>query len=122
MKVLQLPLSEIGFYSKLMLDYTEGHPDLVPFYKYVPHLDSFPDVIENRNQFPFYRDELVTVLSAQHHAYFEKFPLVKSNVVSILNANTFTVTTGHQLCIAVGPSYFIYKIISTIKLSQVVKA
>jgi bacillithiol synthase len=74
MKVLQLPLSEIGFYSKLMLDYTEGHPDLVPFYKYIPHLDSFPDVIENRNQFPFHRVELVSELNAQNNSYFEKFP------------------------------------------------
>ena len=122
MKVLQLPLSEIGFYSKLMLDYTEGHPDLVPFYKYIPHLNSFPDVIENRNQFPFHRVELVSELNAQNNSYFEKFPLVKSNVDSIANANTFTVTTGHQLCIAGGPSYFIYKIISTIKLAQELKA
>lgn len=122
MKVHQLPLSEIGFYSKLMLDYTEGHPDLVPFYKYVPHLDSFPDVIENRNQFPFHRVELVSELNAQNNSYFEKFPLLKSNVDSIANANTFTVTTGHQLCIAGGPSYFIYKIISTIKLASELKA
>lgn len=121
MNVLQLPLSEIGFYSKLMLDYTEGHPDLVPFYKYIPHLNSFPDVIENRNQFPFHRVELVSELTAQHAAYFEKFPLVKSNVDSIAHANTFTVTTGHQLCIAGGPSYFIYKIISTIKLASELK-
>ena len=122
MKVLQLPLSEIGFNSKLMLDYTEGHPDLVPFYKYIPHLNSFPDVIENRNQFPFHRVELVSELNAQNNSYFEKFPLVKSNVDSIANTNTYTVTTGHQLCIAGGPSYFIYKIISTIKLAQELKA
>jgi bacillithiol synthase len=122
MNVQQLPLSEIGFYSKLMLDYTEGHPDLVPFYQYIPHLDSFPDVIENRNQFPFHRLELVDELTVQNAAYFEKYPAVKANINSLRDAKTYTVTTGHQLCIAGGPSYFIYKIISTIKLSLELKA
>jgi bacillithiol synthase len=49
-------------------------------------------------------------------------PILKNFHDSIANANTYTVTTGHQLCIAGGPSYFIYKIISTIKLAQELKA
>ena len=36
----------------------------------------------------------------------------------MLEKNTFTITTGHQLCLFTGPLYFIYKIISTINLTE----
>ena len=39
----------------------------------------------------------------------------------IENINTFTVTTGHQLSLFTGPLYFLYKIISTINLSEELK-
>ncbi|GIS08121.1 MAG: hypothetical protein CM15mP112_02330 [Flavobacteriales bacterium] len=32
--------------------------------------------------------------------------------------NTYTVTTGHQLCLFTGPLFFIYKIFSTINLVE----
>ena len=35
--------------------------------------------------------------------------------------NTFTDTTGHQLCVFGGPMFFIYKIITTINLTQKLK-
>ena len=40
---------------------------------------------------------------------------------SILDKNTYTVTTGHQLNIFTGPLYFIYKIFSTINLTEILK-
>lgn len=45
-------------------------------------------------------------------------PQEQSNIQAIGKAKTFTVTTGHQLCLATGPAYFIYKILNTIKLAQ----
>ncbi|MBK7818598.1 MAG: bacillithiol biosynthesis BshC [Sphingobacteriaceae bacterium] len=41
-----------------------------------------------------------------------------ANISQLGNTNCFTVTTGHQLCLFTGPLYFIYKIISTINLSE----
>ncbi|MEZ4841193.1 MAG: bacillithiol biosynthesis BshC [Flavobacteriaceae bacterium] len=35
--------------------------------------------------------------------------------------NTFTVVTGHQLNLFTGPLYFLYKIISTINLTEKLK-
>ena len=46
---------------------------------------------------------------------------MKNNIQSIAQENTFTVATGHQLCLFIGPLYFIYKIISTLNLSEKLK-
>ena len=42
----------------------------------------------------------------------------KENIQELLNDNTFTITTGHQLSIFTGPIYFIYKILHTIRLTE----
>jgi bacillithiol biosynthesis cysteine-adding enzyme BshC len=42
----------------------------------------------------------------------------KENIDSLLKPSTFTVTTGHQICLLTGPLYFIYKIASTIRLAE----
>jgi bacillithiol biosynthesis cysteine-adding enzyme BshC len=47
---------------------------------------------------------------------------VKANLELLQDSNTFSVTTGHQLCLMTGPLYFIYKILHVIKLSEELKA
>ena len=42
---------------------------------------------------------------------------LRSNLHLLQEPNTFTITTGHQLCLMTGPLYFIYKILHVIKLS-----
>ena len=41
---------------------------------------------------------------------------LNNNINSLLDEKTFSVTSGHQLSLFSGPIYFIYKIISTIKI------
>ena len=41
---------------------------------------------------------------------------LNNNINSLLDDQTFSVTSGHQLSLFSGPIYFIYKIISTIKI------
>ena len=41
-----------------------------------------------------------------------------NNIDALLSNNTYTITTGHQLCLFTGPLYVIYKIISAINLSR----
>ncbi|MDB5130930.1 MAG: bacillithiol biosynthesis cysteine-adding enzyme BshC [Mucilaginibacter sp.] len=47
--------------------------------------------------------------------------LVHANISLLASNNTYTITTGHQLNIFAGPLYFIYKIVTAIKLSQQLK-
>ncbi len=43
---------------------------------------------------------------------------VEDNISALLNANTFTVTTGHQLSLFTGPVFFVYKILHVIRLCE----
>lgn len=43
---------------------------------------------------------------------------LKDNLSLLSQANTFCITTGHQLCLMTGPIYFIYKILHVIKLAE----
>ncbi|MFN8153472.1 MAG: bacillithiol biosynthesis cysteine-adding enzyme BshC [Bacteroidia bacterium] len=118
MKAHKLPLSETGIYGKMMMDYLEGHPLLREFYKYIPAIESFPDAIRDRMEFPFHREELAGELTDQHRAWFGKYPQLEQQINTLRSNNTFTVTTGHQPCLAGGPMFFFYKLITTINLAH----
>ncbi len=47
--------------------------------------------------------------------------MTSGNIQLLKDANTFTITTGHQLNLFTGPLYFIYKIASTINLCKQLK-
>src|SRR4051812_30521818 len=106
-----------GYFSKMMIDYVRGNEKLKPFYKYPVSLDGIKASIEARKQFDTPRDLLVQELSKQyqHISLGEK---QQQNLQSLLDNNTFTVTTAHQPNIFTGPLYFIYKIIHAIKLAE----
>lgn len=63
------------------------------------------------------RPLLVSRLKAQNGA-LDLSELSKKNIDALLKPDTFTITTGHQLCLLTGPLYFVHKILSTIKLCQ----
>ena len=63
------------------------------------------------------RELLTKVLDEKYKDLFVSEKL-KSNLNRLKEAHTFTITTGHQLCLMTGPLYFIYKILHVIKLSE----
>ncbi len=67
------------------------------------------------------RKLLVSKLIEQYSS-FAVHDKVEANIELLLDENTFTVTTGHQLCLLGGPAYFIYKIVSTIKACELCAA
>lgn len=62
--------------------------------------------------------ELLTKVLDEKYKNLSVSGKLKSNLNSFKEANTFTITTGHQLCFMTGPLYFIYKILHVIKLSE----
>ncbi len=65
------------------------------------------------------RKTLVDVIKKQYENIIVKDDVkVIDNINLLLDENTFTVTTGQQLHLFLGPAFVIYKIISTIKAAE----
>jgi len=115
-----------GYFSPLMSDYLNQRPDLKSLYNRFPTLENFEEqIIEKKNNFNdndnFKRQVLVNVLEKQYSGFVVSNETL-NNIKLLNNPNTFTVTTGHQLNLFSGPLYFLYKIISTINLTNELKA
>lgn len=113
-----IPLEISNQVSPLILDYTNEKKATQPFYTYPNNLEGFKSKIQSTQFTKTQRALLVQQLKQQYAT--NNIPAPK-RIDSLLNENTFVVTTGHQLCLFGGPQYFIHKIVSTIKLAQQLK-
>ena len=105
--------SSIGL-SGLVQKYLSNDLSIAPFTNGAPSLEK---MIAAANSSRFNSNQrllLVGALKKQH----SEFPAIQSRIDLFSNENTFTVTTGHQLCLATGPLYFIYKIASACSLAR----
>ena len=117
MTVHSVDLRSTGQFPALLLDYLDEKPSLKAFYDVFPTIENTGSVIEKRQKFdPEKRKTLVRVLEKQYLG-IDHLP----DFSALLDENTFTVTTGHQLNIFTGPLYIIYKIVTTIKLARAMR-
>ena len=121
MRVEKIPYHQTKSFSKFILDYISGDKSLAPFYNRAPKLENFKAQIQEKQKQSINRKVLVEALN-QQYVGLETTEIVKVNIQSLADENTFTVATGHQLCLFTGPLYFIYKIISTLNLVETLKA
>ncbi|MEZ4903204.1 MAG: bacillithiol biosynthesis cysteine-adding enzyme BshC [Spirosomataceae bacterium] len=113
-----LPLATTGAFPSLFLDYIAQKDALQPFYGHFPILQNFEKQLQQKSlDNHLDRHLLVKVLEKQYKSLENK-----PNLRLLAEANTFTVTTGHQLNIFTGPLYVIYKIVTTINLAGQLKA
>ena len=120
MSSIKIPYRKIKFLSPLVQDYLSENAKLSSFYGRYNTIDSFHNQMQEKSIFPIDRKILVEVLKKQNQA-IDLSDLTQSNIESLESTDTFTITTGHQLCIFTGPLYFLYKIVSTINLSLTLK-
>jgi bacillithiol biosynthesis cysteine-adding enzyme BshC len=111
-------VAQPGF-TQLIQDYVDQKPQLRPFITDFPTKDNVLKHLSTASFSPSKRNVLVEALKAQYHSAEMELP---SSVDSLIDENTFVVTTGHQLSLYGGAKYFIHKIISTIQLSRVLNA
>ncbi len=113
----QIDLAEVGSFPKLFTDYISKQEHTQKFYNYYPDIQGFSSILQERKFTQEKREVLVSVLNEQYKKIANK-----PDFQSLLDDNTYTVTTGHQLNIFTGPLYVIYKIITCINLAKKLKA
>ena len=116
----KIPYTKISFFSKLVQDYLAQNERLAPFYNRHNTIENFIPQISEKEKHDIDRSLLVEVLNEQYKG-IELSEDTENNISSLSNKKSFTVTTGHQLCLFSGPLYCIYKILSAINLSEKLK-
>ncbi|MEM7485443.1 MAG: bacillithiol biosynthesis cysteine-adding enzyme BshC [Bacteroidota bacterium] len=122
MEVDCIPFKETGYFSKLICDYLDQKEDLTPFYNRFPHLENFEDQLKEK-AFNYPAPNRKILVEALHGQYkdFQVSDATAEKIALLAHEKTFTVVTGHQLNLFTGPLYFLYKIISTINLTEQLK-
>jgi len=117
-----IPFKDTNYFSSLICDYLDEKDSLKPFYNRFPNLENFKGQMEEKtSQFSEKsRTVLVESLKTQYQDLAASDKTI-ANINALLQKNTFTITTGHQLNLFTGPLYFFYKIISTINLCSELK-
>ena len=115
------PINLTGLFSSLFEDYISQSEKVKPFYSDHIHKKDFASYFEKNSFNDLNRTQLVQALKKQSVLVKNTSADTSTNIELLSNTTTFTVTTGHQLCLFTGPLYFIYKIVSAINLCKTLK-
>ncbi|HOY48142.1 MAG TPA: bacillithiol biosynthesis cysteine-adding enzyme BshC [Flavobacteriales bacterium] len=113
-----VPYRKTGKFQPIVCDYLDQDPFLKPFYEAAPTLDNFQHFIHQKSQKTVDRVVLTEVLRDQYKQAGILDSIVEEQISKLLSEHTFTITTGQQTGILLGPLYSPLKIISAIKMSQ----
>lgn len=117
MKVLNFNSDELLHFESLISDFLAQKPDISDLVSSFPSFENCQTDASSKEFSPENRSLLCKVIARQYDG-LSITSEVQKNIDALASNKTFTITTGHQLCLFTGPLYFIYKIISVIKLCQ----
>ncbi|HLQ99126.1 MAG TPA: bacillithiol biosynthesis cysteine-adding enzyme BshC [Sphingobacterium sp.] len=120
MKAAYIDYQDTHSFSKLLLSYLDEKQDVSSFYGNKPTFEGFEKQIKTKAAFA-HREVLTDTVAKQYSAMAAEDAETLRNIELLRDENTFTVTTGHQLNIFTGPLYFVFKIVSTIRLARDLK-
>ena len=107
-----------GVLNALLNDYLDREPNLRAFYSEYPDIEGFRQLLAAAPYSDFNHQRLSDLLKQQTQRVANTPAGVFSAIERLSRPGSYTVTTGHQLCLFTGPLYFIYKIFSTINLAE----
>ena len=116
-----LPLADTNLFSNLFLDYVNDSEKVKPFFQFHISKNDFRSYLKDTSFEKINRLVLVEALKAQSSLVNNTSTFSLNHISELIKENTYTITTGHQLCLFTGPLYFIYKIASTINLCKALK-
>jgi bacillithiol biosynthesis cysteine-adding enzyme BshC len=111
-------IQQTKLFSSLFENYIQEDETVKPFYKYHIGKKDFEAFFTEEHFNYLNRPVLVESLLKQSQLVTNTTSKTIESIRLLNKDNTFTVTTGHQLCLFTGPLYFIYKIISAINLCK----
>jgi bacillithiol synthase len=119
LKKFDISYSSTGYFSDLVCDYLDNKKSLNSFFNLFPSYKNIYDQAAVKQK-SFSNESRKTLVNSLKNQYLgiDLSKEVKSNLDLLEGKSTFTITTGHQLNIMTGPLYFVYKIITAIKLSM----
>jgi len=115
---LNIPLSDTGYFNRLILDLMAGKEELKAFHGRPHSVEAYRKKMQERAALPIDRETLAESLLRQYESIGGAQGNVLDNIHALRDERTFTVTTGHQLNIFTGPLYFVYKILHTVRLAE----
>ena len=111
MALTRIPYRNTGYFSSLICDLIEGHPDLEALVSGPVNLAEFEKQIsvKQKHYSLSTREALVKALRAQYQGLSSTKKL-EAQLTLLAEETTFTITTGHQLNLFTGPLYFFIKL------------
>jgi uncharacterized protein YllA (UPF0747 family) len=117
-----IPFKTTGYFSQLIIDYIEKNDSVKHLYGNFPNMGGFKKQIQQkRNEFSKVSREVLAKSLLHQYSNTNTSNVTIENIESLREPNAFTIVTGHQLNLFTGPIYFLYKIVSTIKLCRRLK-
>lgn len=108
--------------NALVKAYLKHQTELRPLFGELPTVEGILRHIEARRAFPqLHRDTLAEVLESQYARLGTASDAALRQIARLRDANTFTVTTGQQCGLLLGPMYTTLKILSAIRLCKTLK-
>lgn len=110
-------------FSEIVIEYLENPKTFEKFIQNTPSLENFKNLISLKSE--NYNDKNRKVITKSLKNQYLNADLLTPKNEALINkledSSTYTVTTGHQLSVYTGPLFFIYKILHTIRLAELLK-
>lgn len=116
MRLEKVAYAQTNMLHPITVDYLQGTPNLKSLFQFEPSFQGLEEALNERTNFSVDRALLVETLRRQYGD--SVFPEQAHSLERLLDDNTFTIVTGHQLNLFTGPLYFVYKIFSVIKMAE----
>ena len=114
---MHIPFQQIESIPKLIKDFLAQ--EIPGFEHSVYNLENIKNQMDLKGKsFSEVQRKLLAEVFQTQHSSLPTTPKQQSNLEALIQEESFTVTTGHQLNLFSGPVFFIYKILQTIKLAD----
>ena len=123
MEILQIQREQTHFSNSFISNFLKGEK-LADIEDFKSELSAVPQMVESRLGFEkSKRSTLVKVIKEQYlRSNIELNGKLLENVTALENENCFTVTTGQQIHLGLGPLYVLYKILNTLAICEEINA